>query len=124
MSKKEDKTALEKQRLEQKKTEQVNKIENRLKSVGVIVSRKQAVKGDDRSDETDDHADPKARDTPFQLVLKKFDESYAKRKVFAEELLKSRQNCAELKSKINKFVKQQNMLMIKLKSSMGGGGSD
>lgn len=105
MSKKEDKTALEKQRLEQKNKDQVKKINTRWASVKVIASK-----------------DPESED--LQAVRAKFKESYNKRKVFAEELLKSRQNCAELKSKINKFVKQQNMLMIKLKSSMGKGSAD
>lgn len=105
MSKKEDKTELEKNRLKQKCEDQKKKIENRSKSVATITNR-----------------------NPHSQVLKavkqKFAESYKKREVFATELLKSRENCAELKSKINKFVKQQNMLMIKLKSSMGKGGSD
>lgn len=105
MSKKEDKTALEKQRLEQKHKDQVKKIDNRWQSVSTITNR-----------------NPESQE--LKVVSHKFQESYEKRKVFAEELLKSRQNCAELKSKINKFVKQQNMLMIKLKSSMGKGGGD
>lgn len=100
MSKKEDKTALEKQRLEQKHKDQVKKITVRYASVKTICSR-----------------DPES--TELNTVCNKFKESYNKRQVFAEELLKSRQNCTELKSKINKFVKQQNMLMIKLKSSIG-----
>jgi hypothetical protein len=105
MSKKEDKTNLEKTRLEQKKLDQIKKIDNRWKSVEVITAR-----------------NPESHE--LKAVNKKFNESYQKKRVFAEELLKSRQNCAELKSKINKFVKQQNMLMIKLKSSMGKGGAD
>ena len=105
MSKKEDKTALEKQRLDQKLKDQVKKITTRYSSVQTICSR-----------------DPES--TELNAVRHKFKESYNKRQVFAEELLKSRQNCAELKSKINRFVKQQNMLMIKLKSSMGKGSAE
>lgn len=102
MAKKEEKLAIEKQRLEMKNKDQIKKIDKRMEAVNKIL-------------EIDPHC------SEVLHVREKFQESYEKRKGFANELLKSRQNCTELKSKINKFVKQQNMLMIKLKSSTGKG---
>lgn len=102
MSKKEEKVAVEKKKLELKKDDQIKKIKERIASVDLI-------------------ADSNPRVEELQIVKHKFEESYEKRKIFSEELLKSRQNCGELKSKIQKFVKQQNMLMIKLKSTSSKG---
>lgn len=51
-------------------------------------------------------------------IKEKFKESYQQREEFAEELLKARLNFTDLNEKINKFVKQQNMLMIKVKGGM------
>ena len=102
MSKKEEKTAVEKKKLELKRDEQLTKINNRIAMVDQITSS-------GINNEMDE----------MKEINSKFHESYQKRVVFSDELLKSRQNCTELKSKINKFVKQQNMLMIKLKSSLG-----
>lgn len=96
------KLAVEMKKLELKKEEQMKKIHQRLTSVQKITQ-----------------AHP--TDPGFQLLQEKFDESYEKRKIFTEELLKTRQNCAEIKSKINDFVRQQNMLMIKVKSNMSKG---
>ena len=104
-SKKEEKVALDKKKLELKKEEQMNKIKKRMECIEKITSELPEVE-------------------EMNILHGKFGESYEKRKVFSEELLKSRQNCGELKSKIQKFVKQQNMLMIKLKSTMGRGKSD
>ena len=105
MSKKEEKTAVEKKKLEKKQREQEDHISQRVKEVKSITQ-------------------PYLDMPQMVAITEKFEESYAKRKEFSEELLKSRQNCNELKNKINKFVKQQNMLMIKLKSSMAKGKSD
>ena len=104
-SKKEEKVALDKKKLELKKEEQMNKIKKRMECIKKITSELPQVE-------------------EMYIFHGKFGELYEKRKVFSEELLKSRQNCGELKSKIQKFVKQQNMLMIKLKSTMGRGKSD
>jgi predicted nuclease with TOPRIM domain len=58
-------------------------------------------------------------DLPQMVQIKeKFKESYKQREEFAEELLKARLNFTDLNEKINKFVKQQNMLMIKVKGGM------
>lgn len=105
MSKKEEKVAVEKKKLELKKDDQIKKIKERVASVDQIADSNPGV------DE-------------LQILKHKFEESYEKRKIFSEELLKSRQNCGELKSKIQKFVKQQNMLMIKLKSTASKGTGD
>ena len=105
MSKKEEKVAVEKKKLELKKDDQLKKIRDRVASVDQIADSNPGV------DE-------------LQILKHKFEESYEKRKIFSEELLKSRQNCGELKSKIQKFVKQQNMLMIKLKSTASKGAGD
>lgn len=96
------KLAVEMKKLELKKEEQMKKINQRLQAVHSIVGPHEDKPG-------------------FQLLQEKFEESYDKRKVFTEELLKTRQNCAEIKSKINDFVRQQNMLMIKVKSNMSKG---
>jgi hypothetical protein len=109
MSKKEEKPAVEKKKLEKKQKEQEDMIKERVAEVKKI---------------TAPYTQPNSETPQMVAITKKFEQSYEKRKEFSEELLKSRQNCNELKSKINKFVRQQNMLMIKLKSSMAKGKSD
>lgn len=93
--KEQNKTKLKNEKLKKKMKEHNVKINDRLKSIKRI---------------TDEHDMPEMR-----KVNDKFGQAYKERKEFGKELMKAKQNCMALKSKVDEFLKEQNMLMIKLK---------
>lgn len=84
------------EKLKNKMAEHEKRIDRRMMAIGEITQEY-----------------PDMREMKF--VHHKFDQAYSQRKEFGKELLKAKENCMELKSKVDEFLRQQNMLMIKLK---------
>jgi len=84
------------EKLKNKTSDQEAKIEQRLQRIKEISSVHQGMK-------------------EIDSIQTKFGESYAQRKNFAKEIHRAKDNCSNLKEKVDEFLRQQNMLMIKLK---------
>ena len=89
----------EAKKLDLKKEEHEKKIQDRLKEIDKITDKYPELK-------------------EMREINSKFHDSYNKRVDFGQAMIRARENCGELKKKVERFLKQQNMLMIKLK---GGG---
>ena len=97
MKKKENKKDnAKKDKLSNRRADHEKKIKTRLKKIKEIT-------------------EPYSHMKEMRMVDKKFQQAYKERIEFGHELMNAKQNCISLKSKVDEFLKQQNMLMIKLK---------
>ena len=91
--------------LDKKTEEYMKKIEDRLSNVKGITDKYPNMKQMNR-------------------INKKFAQAYEERSNFAVEMMKAKQNCSELKEKLDGFLTKQNRLMIQLKGGTRRKGRD